>query len=153
MLLLIVCMLLSLSIILVGSPSWRNPPVGIGMLIAAGVAAYCIYKMISGHGALADRTWRAMNAAKQHLEECIQALMEAAGNAPNVQASVSDDWRETAKHADTCAKLCEEVVAAAQAVLDKSIEHLHQLKAKHKWNDEWLNEAVRAKRRRMSRWY
>jgi len=48
MLILIVCLLLALAVILVGSPSWKNPPVGIGMLIAAASAVICIYQMV-GH--------------------------------------------------------------------------------------------------------
>lgn len=48
MLTLIMCLLLALAIILVGSPSWKNPPVGVGMLIAAAAAAVSIYLMI-GH--------------------------------------------------------------------------------------------------------
>lgn len=49
MLLLILCLLLALAIILVGSPAWKNPPVGVGMLIAAAVVIACIWQMISGY--------------------------------------------------------------------------------------------------------
>jgi hypothetical protein len=48
MLILIMCLLLALSVILIGSPAWKNPPVGVGMLIAAAAAAVCIYQML-GH--------------------------------------------------------------------------------------------------------
>ena len=46
MLLLILCLLLALSIILVGSPNWKNPPVGIGMLISVTVVIACIWQMV-----------------------------------------------------------------------------------------------------------
>jgi len=49
MLILIMCLLLALSVILVGSPSWKNPPVGVGMLIAAASAVVSIYLMVAGH--------------------------------------------------------------------------------------------------------
>jgi ABC-type transport system involved in multi-copper enzyme maturation permease subunit len=48
MLTLILFLLLALAVILVASPGWRNPPVGIGVLIAAAVAVVAIYSMI-GH--------------------------------------------------------------------------------------------------------
>jgi hypothetical protein len=49
MLLLILCLLLALAIILVGSPSWKNPPVGVGMLISAAIVIACIWQMIAGY--------------------------------------------------------------------------------------------------------
>lgn len=48
MFLLIVCLLICLAIILVGSPSWKSPPVGIGVLLAVASAAAVIYQMF-GH--------------------------------------------------------------------------------------------------------
>jgi len=45
MLLLILVLLLALSTILVGAPSWKSPPVGVGMALAAS-----IYQMLGfGH--------------------------------------------------------------------------------------------------------
>lgn len=46
MLILIMCLLLALAIILVGSPTWKNPPVGVGMLIALAVVVISIYQMV-----------------------------------------------------------------------------------------------------------
>jgi len=48
MLTLIMCLLLALAVILVGSPSWKNPPVGVGMLIALAVVIISVYQMV-GH--------------------------------------------------------------------------------------------------------
>jgi len=42
----ILCLLLALAVILVASPSWKNPPVGVGMLIAAAAAVMSIYLMV-----------------------------------------------------------------------------------------------------------
>jgi len=50
MLLLILVLLLALSTILVGAPSWKNPPVGVGMALTAIVAVVCIYQMLVGFG-------------------------------------------------------------------------------------------------------
>jgi hypothetical protein len=41
MLLLILVLLLALSTILVGAPSWKSPPVGVGMALAAISAVVC----------------------------------------------------------------------------------------------------------------
>lgn len=46
MLIYVVCLLLALSVIFIGSPSWRNPPIGVGMLIAAVTAAISIWLLI-----------------------------------------------------------------------------------------------------------
>jgi len=50
LLLLILVLLLALAVILLGSPSWKNPPVGVGMALAAIVAVVCIYQMLVGFG-------------------------------------------------------------------------------------------------------
>lgn len=46
MLMLILCLLLALGVILMGSPGWKNPPVGVGMLLAAVAAVGFIYAML-----------------------------------------------------------------------------------------------------------
>lgn len=47
MLILVAFLLLALACILIGSPNWKSPPVGVGMLLAAVSAAAVVYLMIN----------------------------------------------------------------------------------------------------------